>query len=157
MAPPQHVKLISGTASTALLVLGLRNLFAPGAGIPFFPRGERNLQAYFWGTRKPDELVPAQKACSRLSGLSLVALAVAKLTIVLTNSNEGTFLRRNLFVALGATQVAGSVLLTAGESEGKAREAGGGASFWTYAVVLGAEGLVLLHDAFLRDRPVKAH
>eukprot|EP00536_Pseudo-nitzschia_multiseries_P014869 jgi/Psemu1/311482/fgenesh1_kg.779_\ len=155
MTPPPHVKIISGAASTVLLMMGLRNVFAPGARIPFLPRGEHDLQALFWGTKKSEELVPGQKACSRFSGVNLLALAAAKLTILFTHANEGTFLRRNLFIALGATQVAGSILLVGGESQEKAEAAG--ASFWTLAAILGAEGLVLLQDAVLRDRPVKPH
>lgn len=153
MSPPEHVKIISGAASTALLMMGLRNVFAPGAKIPFLPSGEHNLQAYFWGTKSPEELVPSQKAYSKVTGFNLLTLAAAKLTILFTNANEGTFLRRNLFIALGTSQLLGSIMLTTGESQTKAKAAG--ASFWHYAVILGGEGLVLLHDALMRDRPVK--
>ena len=153
MSPPQHVKIISGAASTALLVMGLRNVFAPGAKIPFFPSADHDLQAFFWGTKSPQELVPGQKAYSKLTGLNLLALAAVKLTCVFSNANEGTFLRRNLFIALGTSQLLGSIMLTTGESQTKAKAAG--ASFWHYAVILGGEGLVLLHDALMRDRPVK--
>lgn len=154
MTPPQHVKIVSGAASTVLLMIGIRNLFAPGSRIPFLD-GEHKLQGFFWGTRKSEELVSGQKAYSKLTGVSLLTLVAAKFTVLFTHGNEGTFLRRNMFVALGATQLAGSIFLLGGESQEKAKAAG--ASFWTMAAILGGEGLVLLHDALLRDRPVKPH
>uniref|UniRef100_A0A7S4AN10 Uncharacterized protein n=1 Tax=Pseudo-nitzschia australis TaxID=44445 RepID=A0A7S4AN10_9STRA len=154
MSPPPHVKIISGTASTVLLVIGLRNLFAPGSRIPFLD-GEHSLQGFFWGTKKPEELVSGQKAASKLAGVNLLALVAAKFTVLFTHGNEGTFLRRNMFAALGATQLAGSIFLLGGDTQEKAKSSG--ASFWTMAAILGGEGLVLLHDALLRDRPVKPH
>ena len=35
MSPPLHVKIISGSASVALLAMGIRNVFAPGATLRF--------------------------------------------------------------------------------------------------------------------------
>jgi hypothetical protein len=145
MSPPIHVKIISGSASIALLSMGIRNVFAPGACIPFLPffgKSEHKLQSYFWGTSNSNELVPGQKA----------------LSTVFSNVNEGTFLRRNLFIALGSIQLLGSVALTTiGDTQSKAKESvvSGPASFYQIAILLGGEGLVLLHDALMRNRPIK--
>lgn len=154
MAPPQHVKIISGAASSALLVLGLRSIIAPGAKIPLFP-SEHSLQGFFWGTKNPEELVPGQKALSKVNGILMAAFALTKLTILFSNATEGTFLRRNLFVVLGTSQLAGSLMLTTSQEEEKAKAAG--ASFWPTCTVLALEGLVLLHDALMRKRPIKPH
>ncbi|MGK3746913.1 MAG: hypothetical protein ACI90V_013776 [Bacillariaceae sp.] len=158
MSPPLHVKIISGSASIALLAMGIRNVFAPGACIPFFGKSEHKLQSYFWGTSNSNELVPGQKALSKLSGWMLLTLAAAKITTVFSNANEGTFLRRNLFIALGSIQLLGSVALTTiGDTQSKAKESvvSGPASFYHIAILLGGEGLVLLHDALMRNRPIK--
>ena len=152
MAPPQHVKIISGTASVGLFLIGLRNVIKPHAKIPFFPKFEKDLYTFFWGTDKPEELVPGQKALCRTQGLQLMTLAAAKLTVLFSNC-EGTFLRRNLFATFGFGQLAGMTVLMCGESQSAAKSAG--ASFLPFCVLLGGEGLVLLFDAFGRDRPVK--
>lgn len=153
MAPPQHVKIISGAASAALLVMGIRDLIAPGSKIPFFPSSEHKRQGFFWGTKNPDELVPGQKAYSRFTGIQVITVALAKLTALFSLATEGTFLRRNIFMAIGGSQLLGSLVLVAGESEEKAKAAG--ASFWPQAILLGGEGLLLLYDALMRDRPTK--
>lgn len=158
MSPPLHVKIISGGASLALMAMGIRNVLKPGMFLPILPFGksEHKLQSYFWGTEKPEELVPGQKALSKLFGWTLVTLAAVKITVVLTNTNEGTFLRKNLFIVLGVTQLVGSIALTTiGDTQSKAKASG--ASFWQLAAILGGEGLVLLHDAFMRNRPIKPH
>ena len=41
------------------------------------------------------------------------------------------------------------------DTQSKAKAAG--ASFWPLAAILGGEGLVLLHDALMRNRPIKPH
>jgi len=150
MAPPQHVKIISGTASAMLFAIGLRGLIAPGSKIPFLPF-EHDLQAYFWGTKKPEELVNGQKALSKVQGMQIMTLAAAKLTMLFSHVTEGTFLRRNLFVAVGSGQFLGSLALLSMNEEAKA----GGASFLPFVVALGGEGLVLLYDALMRERKVK--
>ncbi|OEU14580.1 hypothetical protein FRACYDRAFT_269609 [Fragilariopsis cylindrus CCMP1102] len=161
MSPPLHVQIISGSASVALLAMGIRNVVAPGACLsflPFFGKSEHKLQSYFWGTSNSNELVPGQKALSKLSGWMLVTLAVTKLTTVFSNTNEGTFLRRNLFIALGSIQLLGSIAVTTiGDTQSKAKESvvAGPASFYQIAILLGGEGLVLLHDALMRNRPIK--
>jgi len=146
MSPPFHVKIISGGASVTLLALGIRTVLKPGS---------------LWGTTddKPEELVPPgqqQALLSKVSGWALITLAAVKLTTIFTHTNEGTFLRRNLFIALGTTQLVGSIAVTTiGDTQSKAKAAG--ASFWPFAVMLGGEGLVLLHDALMRNRPIKPH
>jgi len=159
MSPPVHVKIISGGASLTLLAMGIRNVLRPGMFLPilpFFGTAEHKLQSYLWGTDKPEELVPGQQALSKVSGWTLVTLAAVKLTTIFTHTNEGTFLRRNLFIALGTAQLVGSIAVTTiGDTQSKAKAAG--ASFWPLAVILGGEGLVLLHDALMRNRPIKPH
>lgn len=154
MAPPQHVKIVSGAASAALLIMGIRDVIAPGSKIPFFPSQEHSLQGFFWGTKNPDELVPGQKAYSRAKGMQTIMIALTKLTTLFSLATEGTFLRRNLFMVMGSSQLVGSFMLVANESEEKAKSVG--ASFWPQAIMLGGEGLLLLYDALMRDRPVKS-
>ncbi len=86
--------------------------------------------------------------------MQTIMIALTKLTTLFSLATEGTFLRRNLFVVMGGSQVMGSLMLIAGESEEKAKSSG--ASFMPYAIMLGGEGLLLLYDALMRDRPVKA-
>ena len=152
MAIPQHVKIISGTASAALFLTGLRFVVAPGSQ-SFFPKAENDLNAFIWGTKNPGELVPGQRAHSKIQGLQVMTLAATKLTVLFTNIAEGTFLRRNIFFTMGAGQLFGSLVLVGGEAERSAKAAG--FSFWQHAIVLGLEGGVLLYDALFRERKVK--
>eukprot|EP00548_Thalassiothrix_antarctica_P000434 CAMPEP_0194132418 /NCGR_PEP_ID=MMETSP0152-20130528/2899_1 /TAXON_ID=1049557 /ORGANISM="Thalassiothrix antarctica, Strain L6-D1" /LENGTH=154 /DNA_ID=CAMNT_0038827475 /DNA_START=84 /DNA_END=548 /DNA_ORIENTATION=+ len=154
MAPPQHVQIISGTASAMLFLIGLRGLIAPGAKIPFFPKAEHDLQAYFWGTKDPKLLVNGQKALSKIQGMQIMTLAAAKLTVLFSHVSEGTFLRRNLFVALGSGQFLGSlVMLLTMQKKAKSE----GATFLPFVLGLGVEGAVLLYDALMRERKTKAN
>jgi len=161
MSPPFHVKIISGGASLTLLAMGIRTVLKPGSLflplLPFLGTAEhQQLQRYVWGIDHPEELVPGQQALLKVSGWALITLAAVKLTTIFTHTNEGTFLRRNLFIALGTTQLVGSIAVTTiGDTQSKAKAAG--ASFWPLAVILGGEGLVLLHDALMRNRPIKPH
>jgi len=160
MSPPFHVKIISGGASVTVLALGIRTVLKPGSSLflpllPFF--GTTTADDAGTTDDKPEELVPGQQqALSKVSGWALITLAIVKLTTIFTHTNEGTFLRRNLFLALGTTQLVGSIAVTTiGDTQSKAKAAG--ASFWPFAVMLGGEGLVLLHDALMRNRPIKPH
>ena len=80
----------------------------------------------------------------------MVYVAV-KVTTVFSGP-EGTFLRRNLFLAFGVTQVimAVSILFRFESDFQKA-----GATVMFRALVMGGDGLVLLHDSIFRKRPLK--
>mmetsp|Transcript_17234 Transcript_17234/g.39831 ORF Transcript_17234/g.39831 Transcript_17234/m.39831 type:complete len:154 (-) Transcript_17234:373-834(-) len=153
MAIPQHVKVISGTASAALFLTGVRFVLAPGSQSSFFPKAENDLAAFIWGTKNPDELVPGQRAHSKIQGMQIMTLAATKLAVLFTNVAEGTFLRRNVFLTMGAGQLLGSMVLVGGECQQSAKAAG--FSFWQHSIVLGLEGAVLLYDALFRERKVK--
>jgi hypothetical protein len=92
-----------------------------------------------------------QVACSCLLGHACIILAVTKLATIFS-SQEGTFLRRNLCVAFGASQLFMALsLFTRFESD--AKQAGSSLNFVT--LIIGGEGLVLLWDALKRPRPLK--
>ena len=154
MAIPQHVKIISGSASAVLFMAGLRNVLTPGKQLSFFPSAENDLYAFLWGTKKEDELVPAQRVHSKIQGMQVMTLAATKLVVLFTNVAEGTFLRRNIFLTMGIGQLLGSAVLVTGECQRSAKAAG--FSFWQHATVLGLEGGILLFDALMRERKVKS-
>jgi hypothetical protein len=92
-----------------------------------------------------------QVACSSLLGHILIILAVTKLATIFS-FQEGTFLRRNLFIAFGASQLFMALsMFTRFESD--AKQAGSSLNFLT--LIVGGEGLVLLWDALKRPRPLK--
>lgn len=125
------------------------------------------LSEFFWGTSNTEELVPGQRALSKVMGIRNITLALIKLTILFgggaaasttttSHHQEGSFLRRDLFAVIGGCQVLGAcILLGDGKSQVAAKNAG--ASFLPTCCVIATEGLVLLYDAFFRDRPVKKH
>jgi len=61
------------------------------------------------------------------------------------------FLRRNLFIVLGLSDIAFSAMIYSHEGYFN----GQGASAMPFVLVMAIEGLALLHDAFMRDRKVK--
>jgi hypothetical protein len=146
--------IISGSASAALFLAGLRALLAPGKRLSFFPKAEDDLMSFLYGTEKAEELVPAQRVHSKIQGMQVMTLAATKLVVLFTNVAEGTFLRRNVFLSTGLGQLLGSVVLVTGECQRSAKAAG--FSFWQHAIVLGLEGGVLVYDALIRERKVKS-
>jgi hypothetical protein len=90
MAPPTYLKVVTAAASTALIVVGLRDLYA--------------------GPLPTDKWFPKWKQGALCSAL-LCAVSIVKLTTFMTHA-EGTFLRRNLlFAFLIGNLIVGSVLV----------------------------------------------
>ena len=73
----------------------------------------------------------------------LIGTAV-KLTTIFSDK-EGTFLRRNLFVAFGGSQL----FMVANMNRFQADAKKGGASLLPFSVLIGGEALMLLWDAFM--------
>ena len=59
MTPPLHVKVIGSFNAIVLGSMGLRNIVAPGVGIPFFP-GNDAFQRHVWAGLQASELAPGQ-------------------------------------------------------------------------------------------------
>lgn len=96
-------------------------------------------------------LLRIQVACSCLFGHALTILAITKLAAIFS-AQEGTFLRRNLFIAFGASQLCMALsMFTRFESD--AKQAGSSLNILTF--IVGGEGLVLLWDGLKRPRPLK--
>ena len=96
-------------------------------------------------------IFPSQKAKSSIIGHGMLIITVTKLASVFSGK-EGTFLRRNLFLAFGASQSLLALSLLLGyESDAKRA----GTSFLPSALLFGIDGAILLWDATQRDRPVK--
>jgi hypothetical protein len=85
-------------------------------------------------------------------GTLLLIGTVVKLTTIFSGK-EGSFLRRNLCLAFGGSQLFMVLNMNRFESEAKAA----GASLLPFSIVIGGEALVLLWDALMRDRPVKSY
>jgi len=90
MAPPTYLKVVTAAASTALIVVGLRDLYS--------------------GPLPTDTWFPKWKQGALCSAL-ICAVSIVKLTTFMTHA-EGTFLRRNLlFAFLIGNLIVGSVLV----------------------------------------------
>ena len=153
MAIPLHVKIVSGAASAALFLIGLCQLLTPAQPHWFLPPAENSFMAFIWSTADSSDLGPGQRVHSMVQGMQVMTLAATKLCILFTNAAEGTFLRRNVFLTMGAGQLLGALVLVFGEPQTLAQAAG--FSFWQHGIILGSEGAVLLHDALMRERKVK--
>ena len=159
---PRYVKLVVGLASTLVLtrivVLGLRDVFAPGKVLPFDqPEGLLFRDAIFGAPplgacgKKEKGCVPGRMLLvSQGWGAMAATLALVKLVAVFSHP-EGTFLRRNLFATLGGGGVAFAAIIYSHEPYFNSQ----GASGMTMAFVFAVEGLVLLYDALLRPRATK--
>ena len=148
---PGYVKLIVGFTSALVLTAGLRDIFAPGTGLPL-PDDDKTIAAVFGAPpvgacgKKAVGCVPGRMLfVSQGWGLMAVTLSAVKLVAVFSHP-EGTFLRRNLFATLGASSVAFAYIINSHESYFNEQDA----SAMGFALVFALEGIVLLYDALLR-------
>ena len=147
---------IVGASNALFLILGLRDIFFPGTALPM-PDDDKLVAAFFGpipvgdcGKKAFDCLPGKMLMLSQLWGVLLATVAATKLTCVLTNP-EGTFLRRNLFLVFGVSDLLMAYL---GQVHGPYL-ATQGASVTPFCIALGIEGAALLHDALTRDRAEK--
>ena len=104
------------------------------------------------GSRVAAPVEGANLMLEQTGGAMQVGLAVAKLTTVWTNTQEGTFLRRNLLGVFGVVQLLMAFLLykhTAFINDNY------GADMTVWSVLTLAEGLIYLGDVLLRERKTK--
>ena len=156
MPLPVHVRAICAATNVVFLVVGLRDVFAPGVPLPGAPGDDRAM--LMWGSvkTKKDGLVAAPVEgvmlfLEQVMGCMLITAALAKLVAVFSHS-ESTFLRRNLLVSFGLTD-----LLTASfvYSHSEYAMSTYGADLMPYVVIMVVEGLAFLYDALMRERKVK--
>ena len=153
MAPPLYVQAVIGAVQMLFLVIGLRDIVATGTPLPL-PDEAKLMMVFKASADKYSSAVFRSEGAmlffGQMLGTFILTVAVAKLTLVFTNTTEGTYLRRNLFVAFGMTD-----LLAAGILFGRD-------SFFIdnfdvsvkpFIGLMVIEGLVLLVDAFFRPRP----
>ena len=144
-----HVKLVVAAVSAIVATMGLRDVFAPGAPLPF--PGDDLLMPARWGE---PPLPSAQLLTVQFTGILLVAVAGIKAFAVFTNPEEGTVVivveegrfLRNLFLVFSAIDFAIAALWYAHEPTLKAS----GASGVPFAAMLAIEGLVFAADAAYR-------
>jgi len=148
---PLHVKLVSILSSTIFLLFAMRNIFSPEKPIPILPDNDP-LQAFAWpfawGYGDVDR---SQVYLSNIIGFLLLYMVVTKLVAVFS-VKEGTFLRRNMLAAIGILDVLFGVSMYARfESDLNASRS----SLQGLTLVFTVEGIIYLHDAKFRARPVK--
>ena len=112
-----------------------------------------------WGSAKTkkDGLVAAPVEgvflmLEQLVGCFVVAVALAKLAVVFTHTQESTFLRRNLLCVFGFTDVVTAFFMSQHNAFLKETY---GADALPFVLVLAAEGVSFLMDALLRERKPK--
>lgn len=145
--PPFYIKAISVLSSFVFGSVASRNIFRPGQ--PIFLPNDANLQLFFYGG---SQLTRGQECLSNLTGHMTLIVIGTKLATVFSATSEGTFLRRNLLVVFGVTQVLTGISIFS-RFEGDLNQAGG--SFKGLAGVMIVEGSMFLYDALFRARPVK--
>ena len=147
---PGYVKLIVGLTSAVVMTAGLRDIFAPGTGLPL-PDDDKTIAAVFGAPpvgacgKKAVGCVPGRMLfVSQGWGLMAVTMSAVKL-VALFSHPEGTFLRRNLFATLGASSVGFAYIINSHESYFNEQDA----SAMGFALLFALEGIVLLYDALL--------
>ena len=157
MPVPAHVKVVIGLCSALFLAAGSRDIIAPGSGLPGMPDDDKVIAAVFGAPpvgacgKKEVGCVPGRMLfVSNGWGLMVVTLSIVKLVTVFSNP-EGTFLRRNLFLTLGLSDVLFAGIIYSHEPYFNSQ----GASAMGFVAAMVVEGLTLLQDAFMRTRKLK--
>jgi hypothetical protein len=153
---PTHVKAIVALTSALFLAAGGRDIVSPGAGLPL-PDDDKVIQSLF-GAPPVGACTASEVGCvpgrllflSHGWGMMVVTLALAKVVTVFSHP-EGTYLRRNLFLLFGASDLAFGAIVQSHEPLFASR----GASALGFVAAFAVEGLVFLHDALTRARPAK--
>jgi hypothetical protein len=150
MHVPGYVKLSVFTAEAYLVSTAVRDLLAPGTPLPVV--GDAELVKGLWGDVSSVTLESRRMlAQEQFWGACLLALALVKLVTIFTNP-EGTFLRRNLMLAIGLADVGVWAVL---QQHSQVLSDGYGVSLLPFKCALLLEGSALLLDAVLRPRRVK--
>lgn len=157
MPIPTHVKVVVGLCSALFIAAGSRDLIAPGSGLPGMPDDDKVIAAVFGSPpvgacgKKEVGCVPGRMLfVSNGWGIMVVTLALLKLVTVFSNP-EGTFLRRNLFVVMGLSDVFFAWTVYSHEAYFNSQ----GASAMGFVAAFGVQGLTLLQDALMRTRKPK--
>jgi len=157
MAVPTHVKAIVAAVSMLLLTAGSRDMFYPGLGLPL-PDDDKVIGALFGSYPNVGACGKKEVGCvpGRLLFLSqawgLMVVTIALIKVVTTFSNpEGTYLRRNLFVLFGLTDVFFAAVIYVHEPLFTSR----GASAMGFMAAFAVEGLTFLQDGLMRARTIK--
>ena len=153
LSGPSH---FTAHAAPLFLVAGTRDMFFSGTPLPL-PNDDKLMLV--WGHRKDKQGKLSLTAPEGVMlmvcqawGAFLVTMALLKLVTVFTHTTEGTFLRRNLFVAFAVTDllIASIFFQHHAMLDDKL-----GADVMPFVVVFALEGLVYLQDALMRQRKVK--
>ena len=124
---------------------GVRNVFMPGTPLSLIPEDEA-FQRHFHGEPGSN---PAMAFAFRLFGAALVSSVAAKLVAVFGHVGEGTYLRQQLLMVLGAIDIAFGAIVISYDGLDRAVTQG-------FACALAFEGTVFVADAVLRKRAPKA-
>eukprot|EP01065_Artemidia_motanka_P050791 TRINITY_DN8767_c0_g1_i1.p2 TRINITY_DN8767_c0_g1~~TRINITY_DN8767_c0_g1_i1.p2 ORF type:complete len:160 (+),score=58.34 TRINITY_DN8767_c0_g1_i1:55-480(+) len=141
MAPPMHVKIISGATGGLMAVYGLRDILLPETSI--LPNDTALNE---WCGRTVSDWGSVQKAF----GCFGLFNGLARLVTVFSTP-KGTFLRRNLFCALALHDLVAAIVYTCINSECKKN----GADLTPFILFHFAEAASFLFDVFTRERQVK--
>ena len=104
------------------------------------------------GSRVAAPVEGANLMLENTGGVMQVGLALSKLTTVWTNTQEGTFLRRNLLCAFGVSQLLMAYFMY--KHTGSIKE-NYGADFTVWTILTFVEAVVYLGDVLLRERKTK--
>ena len=157
MPVPTHVKVVVGLCSALFIAAGSRDLISPGSGLPGMPDDDKVIAAVFGAPpvgacgKKEVGCTPGRMLfVSNGRGIMVVTLALLKLVTVFSNP-EGTFLRRNLFVVMGLSDVFFAATVYSHEPYFNSQ----GASAMGFVAAFAVQGLTLLQDAIMRTRKPK--
>eukprot|EP01062_Namystynia_karyoxenos_P034367 TRINITY_DN251_c0_g1_i1.p3 TRINITY_DN251_c0_g1~~TRINITY_DN251_c0_g1_i1.p3 ORF type:complete len:145 (+),score=56.39 TRINITY_DN251_c0_g1_i1:86-520(+) len=138
MSPPMHVKAVCGFTSALRFSYGICDILCPGKAV--MPLNDVN--DFFF------ENSPKGNALQQGWGTFLVAMAAAQATTLFTNP-EGTFLRKNLLIAYGITDlIQAAVYFKVNQWIQKEN----GPSLVPFIFLGVVEAAVYLHDAYFRPR-----
>ena len=157
MAPPAHVQALTAIINSLFIVIGLRDIFAPGTPLPM-PDDDKLMGIMAVGNDKKStesfRVLGTRDFLSNMIGCFIVTVSVAKITTVFSHTSEGTFLRRNLLIMWAAADiVTGAVMYK--HNDFIVSQFGVPMGVLPFAVMMFLEAGVYLHDALLRERKTK--
>mmetsp|Transcript_21058 Transcript_21058/g.43920 ORF Transcript_21058/g.43920 Transcript_21058/m.43920 type:complete len:154 (-) Transcript_21058:17-478(-) len=144
MSPPLYIRFISTFLSTVVMAAGIRNVISPGTPLSIIPEDDI-FQAHFhagWTTSEQEKTFFIFK----LLGCFMISLSLVKLSMV--HYISGTFLRRNLFIILGLTDILTAHIVYSYKGLPQSTLLG-------FAALHAIEGVVFVGDAVLRPRQKK--
>ena len=158
MPTPLHVQATAALVNGLGIVMGLRDIFAPGTPISFLPDDEKYQLIWGYTKTKKGGLVAAplegpMRVIVQEHGVLFLFVACFKLATIFSHMAEGTFLRRNLLILNGLACLVYAYVCM--ESHATLKDTIG---FDNTAVIImfAVEGGVYLADALLRKRKTKA-